>query len=730
MNVKPKFSEHCSWIQFNTRAVLRPITMPAVSSNDFPHLRHFKWTRAKLMTALVGLILTISSTVRADWTSLNPGVLRVNNSVSGFAVDDSSNLYVGGYFTLAGTVSANYIAKWDGTTWSALGPGPKGNVCALALSGPNLYAAGYFTNAGGVVTNSVLKWDGTTWSALGSGMNDVVFALAVSGTNLYAGGSFTNAGGVTAKYIARWDGSKWSALGSGMSGGDSPYVYALAISGTNLYAGGTFTNAGGAIAVGFAKWDGNAWSAVGSGLGGTLPYVYSLAVSGTDLYVGGSFTYAGGLSAVGIAKWDGNAWSNVGSGLGNPGDYTGTSIGSLAISGTNLYAGGYLSPPGDSQVYNGVAKWDGSGWSPLATRLDGSVFALAASGTNFYAGGYFLQVGDRAGNSYLASWDGNEWLAMDSWTGGAVYALAADGTNLFAGGQPGPTSLPGVAQWDGNGWSSPGTVSGPGVYDLDVEVLTADGWGHLFVGGNFYLADGITSPFIVQMNLPSAPIILTPPQSQTAEVGSTVDITLDATGYPAVTYFWFFNETNLIGSGTNCWLQLTDCQPARSGTYTVVVTNAYGAVTTAPISLNVIAAVERRAVPGIKLTGEVGAALNVEYAESLDSGNWLTLDRVNLTNLFEFWFDLTEPLPSQRFYRAEMISDPIVGPVLDLHLVPAITLAGSVGDTLRLDYINAIGPTDAWVTLDTLTVTNTSQLYFDTSSIGQPRRLYRIVPGP
>ena len=54
----------------------------------------------------------------------------------------------------------------------------------------------------------------------------------------------------------------------------------------------------------------------------------------------------------------------------------------------------------------------------------------------------------------------------------------------------------------------------------------------------------------------------------------------------------------------------------------------------------------------------------------------------------------------------------------------------NVGDSLRLDYINQTGPTDAWVTLDTVTLTNTSQLYFDVSVLGQPGRLYRIVPAP
>jgi hypothetical protein len=88
------------------------------------------------------------------------------------------------------------------------------------------------------------------------------------------------------------------------------------------------------------------------------------------------------------------------------------------------------------------------------------------------------------------------------------------------------------------------------------------------------------------------------------------------------------------------------------------------------------------------------------------------------------------PLPPQRFYRAWQTGTPSVVPSLNLNFVPAITLTGNVGDSLRLDYINAIGPTNDWVTLATVTLTNTSQLYFDVSSIGQPQRLYRIVPAP
>jgi len=71
------------------------------------------------------------------------------------------------------------------------------------VSGSDLYAGGYFTTAGGSAANYIAKWDGRSWSALGSGMNGQVSALAVSGSDLYAGGYFATAGGKVSPYVAR-----------------------------------------------------------------------------------------------------------------------------------------------------------------------------------------------------------------------------------------------------------------------------------------------------------------------------------------------------------------------------------------------------------------------------------------------------------------------------------------------------------------------------------------------
>ncbi|MFZ5879943.1 MAG: S-layer homology domain-containing protein, partial [Chloroflexota bacterium] len=252
------------------------------------------------------------------WNHLGAGDFE-ESSILDIAINGSDIYVVGSFQNGAGIPEADYIAKWDGVAWSALGSDGmgdgalKGSINALLVSGSEVYVGGNFIDAAGIPNaNYIAKWNGSAWSAVGSAsaINASVLALEKIGNTLYAGGNFLNAGGVAgADYLAKFDGTNWSTVGSNPLILGS--VYTLAALNNDLYVGGSFLVSGIPGAENIAKFDGANWSALDSGL--TAP-VYSIAAAGTNIYAGGTFTNAGGVPAADyIAKWDGANWSALGS---------------------------------------------------------------------------------------------------------------------------------------------------------------------------------------------------------------------------------------------------------------------------------------------------------------------------------------------------------------------------------------------------------------------------------
>jgi len=114
----------------------------------------------------------------------------------------------------------------------------------------------------------------------------------------------------------------------------------------------------------------------------------------------------------------------------------------------------------------------------------------------------------------------------------------------------------------------------------------------------------------------------------------------------------------------------------------------------------------------------------VDYSDALGPGrHWNLLTECTLTST-QLCLELSAPLTEKRFYRAWHTNALGARPLLDLTFATEITLTGAVGSSVRIDRINAIGPVDAWVTLATVTLTNSPQLYFDLTAFRQPARLY------
>jgi hypothetical protein len=197
------------------------------------------------------------------------------------------------------------------------------------------------------------------------------------------------------------------------------------------------------LGAGDEKWQEGYW------LPGIGYVVYAVAVSGTDVYVGGYFGAAGGTGAGYIAKWNGHEWRNLGTGLNNV-------VSSLAVVGSTLYAGGQFTRAG-GVVAERVAKWDGTSWSALGAGVTGftDVRALAVVGSDLYVGGATIGGYTAA----LARWNGASWNYIPLYN--TVTALAVEGANLYVSGNfsqaPGGVAVNGLAKWDGSAWSALGT---------------------------------------------------------------------------------------------------------------------------------------------------------------------------------------------------------------------------------------------------------------------------------
>ncbi|MGA2177504.1 MAG: immunoglobulin domain-containing protein [Verrucomicrobiota bacterium] len=73
----------------------------------------------------------------------------------------------------------------------------------------------------------------------------------------------------------------------------------------------------------------------------------------------------------------------------------------------------------------------------------------------------------------------------------------------------------------------------------------------------------------------SSPFIFSQPTNQTIFGGYTASFAIVANGAEPVLYQWLFDGTNLSGA-TNATLSLTNVQASQGGTYSVIVSNSYG----------------------------------------------------------------------------------------------------------------------------------------------------------
>jgi len=241
-------------------------------------------TLARVVMAIaLACVIIPSSIARADevWQSLAGGTNGIVYATASY----NGELIIGGDFTVAGGVTVNHIARWNGTSWQSLGGGMGTGagirVESLLVHNGELIAGGVFLTAGGVATGGVARWNGSTWQAYGTGNAPFANAMAVYNGELIVNGFYTS---WPAQRLARWDGTTWQLL----PGEINNEVMAMIVYNGELIVTGRFTNVGGMSASGIVRWNGTSWATLGSGL--LFGYGYALTIYNSELVVGEAST--------------------------------------------------------------------------------------------------------------------------------------------------------------------------------------------------------------------------------------------------------------------------------------------------------------------------------------------------------------------------------------------------------------------------------------------------------
>ncbi len=419
---------------------------------------------------------------------------------------DGSAVWIIGDFEKIGAVDAKYVARYEGSAWSAVGLDLDQAPDSVRVHGAGACVGGYAEVVG------LRCWNGTTWQDRTANLKGgSVHAIREdSAGNLVIGGTFTNVDDFSAPGgVARWNATdaRWELIGggTGVEGEGPGVVQDVAVHGDRVYVTGRLHVVGALAVSHVAMFDGKKWWDMDGGISFPLGSFdifgtpgRALAIdAGGSLYVGGKLSRGGGVTSAYVTHWNGSAWSA----LDDPkerrlGINGGGAAAATAGPDGSVYVGGGFELVGPNVVAHRIARYKDGKWSPLGLGLNEQVTSLAVKGADVLAAGSFSGSGVTASGAPIipargiARWDGATWSGLGGGLDGAarVVAVAPDG-KIWVGGEfehAGTTPSSRIAVWDGSAWTSPGGGLG------------ASGWPYVssivFHEGKVYAAGEIELP--------------------------------------------------------------------------------------------------------------------------------------------------------------------------------------------------------------------------------------------
>ncbi|MEY2878452.1 MAG: hypothetical protein RLZZ15_832, partial [Verrucomicrobiota bacterium] len=244
---------------------------------------------------------------------------------------------------------------------------------------------------------------------------------------------------------------------------------------------------------------------------------------------------------------------------------------------------GALGQPGSDDGSGGAARFfnpqgltiDATGTLYVADTNSGTIRKITSAGVVTTVAGLPFSHGNLDGAGVLARFNAPQGVAVDS----AGNLFVADTQNALIR----KISPAGNVSTIGGVVGVNGTTSGLGASArfYGPRSVAVDASGNIFVADTYYLRLGVPSDQLA---------ITVQPQGASVASGSSLRLTVTATGGTPITYQWQKDGTTIAGA-TSATLALTSVNSATAATYTVTVRNPIGTVASTGAVVSVVAPV-------------------------------------------------------------------------------------------------------------------------------------------
>lgn len=506
----------------------------------------------------------------------------------------------------------------DGERYS----GATSNVLTIApaqLTDAGVYAL-IITNAFGAVTSApaslVFKAPAannldTNYLDNIGGPNKAVRALVAQRNGaVLIGGEFTSVHGVARPYLARLnpDDSLDTEFLNGLAGPNAAVISMALQSDGKMLVGGTFSKVNGTARAYLARLnsDGSLDSTFLAGLTGPGVSVSAIALQEDGkVLIGGGFTKVSNEVRGRLARLhpDGSLDTTFLDGMAGMGGTVYAIV--IQSDGKILVAGSFARVNDVPRSFLARLNADGSLDSTFLVGLAGpsatvSAIALQDDGKVLISGKFTQVNNETRGRLARLHPDGSldpSYMAGSAGCNGDIssMALQGDGKILIAGSF---TEVNGeargrIARLEGDGLLDASFLDDLAGANDQVSAVAPQDDGKVLVGGNFTAINGVARPHLARLwggSPPVPPSLITQPISVTCNAGGRATFAVLVAGGAPLSYQWLFNgeplspAASLTGTTSNV-LTVASAQFGNAGAYSVVVTNAFGCVTSAPAAL-------------------------------------------------------------------------------------------------------------------------------------------------